>query len=78
MQFNNKKDKSITNINNINLYMIDIKVYFIYLKIYFIYLIYSYLIFYLSHKHFNIPKKNLFIKQLAINRLIIFNKSMIT
>lgn len=55
----------ISNINKIDLYVAGIKIYFYYFA------------FHISQKHFNILKSILCIKNLIINQIIIFNKSVI-
>lgn len=69
---------SIVNINEIDLYIVDIKLYFIYSKIYSKYLIHSYLISYLNQKYINILKNVFCIKKLAVGQLITLNRRIIT
>lgn len=68
----------IANINKIYLCVVDIEMHLIHPKIYLIYFIYLYLISYLGQRYFNILKSVLYIEKLAINLLIIVNKSVIT
>lgn len=56
----------ITNINEINLYVIGIKMYLIYPKVNLTYLIYLYLIFYLGQKYSNSLKNIIYIENSTI------------
>lgn len=68
----------IANINKIDLCVIGIKNHFICLGIYLIYLIHYYLVFSFGQKHFNIPKRILYMKKLTLDLLIILNKIVMT
>lgn len=68
----------IANIDEMDLCVVDIKMHLICLKMHLIYLIYLHTVPYLSDGHFNIPKSILYMGKLAVDLLIIANKSMMT
>ena len=66
----------IANIDEIDLYVVNIKIHLICPKMYLIHLVNFYLIFYFGQGHFNIPRSVLYMRKLALNLLITASKSV--